>query len=308
MTNITLFIILNSSALFLARKYSRLTERAGGTIQILQGIICLVIWVILNGASYILIRSEGIISIIAMVIISVILILIWGILCWFENSIDVKERLKEQILQQQEDYQRHHLKEMEREQTYIRTVRHEMKNLLTAIESMAQRQDCEGILQLVRTKQGQLLLSKMKIKTGNIIVDTILNYKLPKTDMFGIDMETKLQIPTQMNVEDAVLSGILGNAIENAIEASKHIEQKDRKISVNMRVEKRNLFIEVINRYDGVIRTGRKGEILTRKGEVSNHGFGLPVIRQLVEMSRGNLDVSWDENQFFLRVILYHVI
>lgn len=308
MTNLTLFILLNLSVLFLIRKYVRLEERAKEKIHIPQGILCCVIWMILNGTCYILVDTDGAISAIAMVIVSVALVLIWVMLYWLESSIDTKESLKRQIAQQQEDYQKHHLQEMEREQTYIRTIRHETKNLLAAIESMAQKQNYEGILQLVRDRQEQLHASKSRIKTGNITVDTILNYKLPQTDRLGIHMETKLQIPTQMNVEDAVLSGILGNAIDNAIEASKRMKQEDRKIDVNMRVEKRNLFIEVINHYDGVIRTGRKGEILTRKGEVSNHGFGLPVIRQLVEMCRGNLDVSWNEKQFFLRVILYHVI
>lgn len=308
MTDITLILLLNSFYLYLSFKYFCLAKDLTRRFFLVEWAVWGFLLVILNLCGYLLTQFNGTISLLAMMVVSVLLIMIFIFLFFLENSIEKEASMKAQIEQQQADYQKHRLQEVEREQTYIRKMRHEMKNLLAVIEAFAEKEDYEGILALVRERQQQLAPSQNRVKTGNIAVDTILNYKIPKADMFGITMQMNLNIPTKMNVEDIVLCGVLGNAIDNAVEASKKITQDKRHITVNMKVEKRNLFIEVVNAYDGFIMTGKKGEILTRKGEVSNHGFGLPVIRQLIEKCNGNLDISWNDSQFFLRILIYHVL
>lgn len=308
MTNTMLGLLLNGFYLYLSYKYFRLAKGLTKRFFVVEWVVFGFLLFVLNLCNYLLAKFDGTIALVSTMIVSVLLIMIFIFLYFLENTIEKEVSMKTQIEQQQADYQKHRLQEVEREQTYIRKMRHEMKNLLTVIEALAEKEDYKGILALVQERQQQLAPSKNRVKTGNITVDTILNYKIPKADMFGITMEMNLNIPTKMNVEDIVLCGVLGNAIDNAIEASKKITQDKRHITVNMKVEKRNLFIEVVNAYDGFIMTGKKGQILTRKGEVSYHGFGLPVIRQLIEKCNGNLDISWNDSQFFLRILIYHVL
>lgn len=308
MTDFTLILMLNIFYFFLMFKFFQLEKRMEKHHIILQWILWFLILMVLNVVGCILVREDGLLEVICMALVLGILTGVVVFVTFLEHTIEKEEQLKQQMIQQQEDYQKHHLQEVEREQMYIRKLRHEMKNLFVTIESMAEKGDCEGILTLVRERQGQILPAKGKVKTGNIAVDTILNYKLPKMETFGITATMNLNIPTKLNVDDIVLVGVLGNAIDNAVEASRKLPQEERKIIINMNVEKKNLFIEVINRYDGFIVTSRNGEILTRKGKKSNHGFGLPVVRQLIEQCNGNLDVSWDKTHFYLRAMMYHVL
>ena len=75
-----------------------------------------------------------------------------------------------------------------------------------------------------------------------------------------------------------------------------------------MMVEKRNLFIEIVNTFDGMIRSDKKGKIQTRKEDHTNHGFGLDVMRRLLEEKNGTMMIHWENNRFHLQVIVYHVI
>ncbi|MGN0299043.1 MAG: GHKL domain-containing protein [Lachnospiraceae bacterium] len=305
--DITLIVLINCFYIFSIWKYHSLAKFTVKRHLAIERIVWLCGFLLFNFCAYLLATSDGMEALLAMTIVSVLLIGIFLALSIWEMGIERENQMKEQLTQQLSDYQKHHLQEIEREQVYIRKMRHEMKNLLMVVEAMAEKGDCNGIIEFVQERQ-QLLKSKNYVKTGNVTVDTVLNYKIPKADMYGIQMELELNIPTKMNVEDVVICGILGNAIDNAVEASKKLPQEKRQIALGMKVEKKNLFIEIANRYDGFVQTDRNGKLLTRKGEVSNHGFGLPVIRQLVEKCNGNLNVSWDKEHFFVRIMIYHVI
>ena len=74
-----------------------------------------------------------------------------------------------------------------------------------------------------------------------------------------------------------------------------------------MKVEKRNLMLEVKNRFDGMVET-RHGHLLSSKPDAAEHGIGLRVMEELLRQADGTMETTWDESWFTLRMILYHVI
>ena len=107
---------------------------------------------------------------------------------------------------------------------------------------------------------------------------------------------------------DSVLCGILGNALDNAIEACDRVSERERLVKIFMKVERKNLCIEIKNRYDGTIFESQDGRHISRKDNPQEHGLGLRIMHELLEHADGNVETMWDEQMFTLRVMIYHVI
>ena len=89
--------------------------------------------------------------------------------------------------------------------------------------------------------------------TGNRTVDAVLDFEKAVAREKKIEVEESISIPREMEVADSVLCGVLGNALDNAIEACDRVSEKERLVKIFMKVERKNLFIEIKNRYDGTI-------------------------------------------------------
>src|SRR5699024_10873185 len=94
---------------------------------------------------------------------------------------------------------------------------------------------------------------KKLVNTGNIIIDSILNFKLQEADRNNIKVQLELSIPSQLSVTSFDLLVILGNLLDNAINASCNIEERKRNINISIRFEKSMLIIKIKNQFNGEI-------------------------------------------------------
>lgn len=141
--------------------------------------------------------------------------------------------------------------------------------------------------------------------TDNSVVDALVNYKYSVAKRFGIDFVVKLEIPMSLPFENADMCIILGNAIDNALEANIRADIEKRYVKVNMRMDMHNLIIVVENSFDGHISKDKKGNILTVKANRIDHGLGLDSIQKAVNKYNGFMKTSYTEYVFILEILLY---
>lgn len=266
------------------------------------------VWIILNVSSYLFFTQKGILEITAMIGITTLLTVSVIILHILERIIAVKKEMQEQLTNQQVLYYTKQYQEIAHSQEETRRQRHELKNSYLALEAMAKQKDLEGIQTFITKALHRLDDGTMIARTGNFTVDAVINYKLDIAKSLGIQLDCNLNIPTKLLVNDVILCGILGNALDNAIDACRYLPRTNRYIKVNMNIEKKNLFLQVTNAFDGIVKTDKDGNLVTRKGEVTQHGFGYQTMKQLIQDNNGTMDQVWDEREFTLRIVLYHVL
>lgn len=266
------------------------------------------VWIILNVSSYLFFTQKGILEITAMIGITTLLTVSVIILHILERIIAVKKEMQEQLTNQQVLYYTKQYQEIAHSQEETRRQRHELKNSYLALEAMAKQKDLEGIQTFITKALHRLDDGTMIARTGNFTVDAVINYKLDIAKSLGIQLDCNLNIPTKLLVNDVILCGILGNALDNAIDACRYLSRTNRYIKVNMNIEKKNLFLQVTNAFDGIVKTDKDGNLVTRKGEVTQHGFGYQTMKQLIQDNNGTMDQVWDEREFTLRIVLYHVL
>ena len=190
---------------------------------------------------------------------------------------------------------------MNKSEDMLHALRHDMKHHLQGIYSIAKQEENEDILEYLEQMQNSLINPKEYVKTGNPKMDAIINYIFSKAERFKIATEHNIKVSKKISLKPYELNIILGNLLENALDAAN--ESSEKYIHLNMLENKGTLIIQVENSYSGNLVTYGKRLLSTKQG--TNHGYGLSNVRKIVETHDGTMDISYDDTNFKVEIILY---
>ena len=118
----------------------------------------------------------------------------------------------------------------------------------------------------------------------------------------GIEMDIFVQLPEQIQLPETTLSVVLGNLLENAMEACCQVPSGKKKITVRGKADKGFVFFSITNNFDGNLQKTRSGKFLSTKSGA--RGFGLDSVGQLVESNGGILEIETKDGLFRASVLL----
>lgn len=248
-------------------------------------------------------ENGNISSLLASLILLLINILIVSI--YLKLADDLHLRRCNSVYEQQLELCERHQQEIELSILQVRDIKHNMKNNLIMILAYVENGDYQQATQFINGIIESNVMSPITTaNTGNIVIDSLINYWSTVAEKYGIDFITEFHIPMQMPFKGADLCLILGNALENAVEAakfSKHIKC----IQIRIKYDKENLILAVKNSFDGHVKRDKGGKLLTTKIDTENHGIGLESIYRTVERYQGSVIVDVTEKEFNLKILLY---
>ena len=195
------------------------------------------------------------------------------------------------------------VREREMSMTEYRRIRHDMKQHYSLVLNMLEKKNYstaeEYLKQLVEdnTDHSQIC------RTENPVVDAIVNAKYSFMKTLGIECTADIHIPMQLPFEMADMSVLLGNILDNAIEANNN-NVVDKYIKIYMKYDKNILIITVINSYDGTLLRDKAGNILTRKDDQNAHGFGLVSVERIVQKYHGSMVIEETSEEFKIKLIM----
>lgn len=179
----------------------------------------------------------------------------------------------------------------------IRLLRHDMKNHLGVISSYINNGAADDAARYIDTINGEIDSKGKAIYTQNQTIDAIINMKHNYASRNCISYFVKTDIQNEIKILSVDLCTVLGNAIDNAIEASMQSEQKFVSISITDD-ESRVLFV-ITN------STKKQGEannwFRTTKDDVKNHGLGIKNMKKTLKKYDGILDFNYTDNMCTLR-------
>jgi BMFP domain-containing protein YqiC len=141
-------------------------------------------------------------------------------------------------------------------------------------------------------------------RTGNEVVDVIVASKGTVFQERGIEFTCVADGAAVSFVSVVDLCTILGNALDNAIEAAARLpDPSQRLIKLSLFTQNSFVVMTVENSFDGRI-VMRDGEIVTSHSDADHHGFGLKSIAYVVDRYGGSLTARPDGDWFVLRVLL----
>lgn len=142
-----------------------------------------------------------------------------------------------------------------------------------------------------------------KIETGNQLLDVLLTEKSLYCEQNGIRLSCMADGEKLSFLDGSDLYCLFGNIVDNALEAVKAIDQRERRI-INLTVKTQGdlLLIQEDNYFNGSL-TFRDSLPVTTKEDKNYHGFGLRSIRMIVHKYEGELSARVDGDVFHLNIL-----
>ena len=256
-------------------------------------------------------RYPSLMVIMPVILLLLLLSIVFGVklfqdmICWNRGK---NSRI---ILEKQVSSLQEHMGEMERVYSGIRGMRHDMKNTISVIMQLAAGKE-EGLQAYLEELSRTMDRLEFRFKTGNTVVDTLLNMKYHEITGTVPDLRMEvegLQFPEKLFIQSYDIGIVLGNALDNAMEACRKLKAKEPGAEAFIRVssfQKRELFfLKVENSFDGWLVRRRQEEFpVTDKADRENHGIGLINIRSTAEKYQGTMDFKVNGRVFILSVMM----
>lgn len=230
---------------------------------------------------------------------------IYEVYDWMTQHAEIQE--KNLLYKQQLDLCEQQAAEREIRNQELQRLRHNIKNYLACLLGIVQEKNIEAAEKYIRDfLKKEMDFQKNDVsRSGNIIVDSLLNYKCALARKYGIDVSATVFIPSILPFQSGHLTIILGNLLENALEACQEIIDRRPYIELNISYEKEVFNVVIRNPYEGERCLDRDGYFLTTKKNPTNHGLGLSSVEQAIEPYQGQMIIKYNDGIFQITVIMY---
>lgn len=198
-----------------------------------------------------------------------------------------------------------HMREKEAIWEEFRNTKHDMKQHYIILTSMLESNDYKGIEEYLGKIINMELPYKLGVsRTNNIVVDAMINAKYSMALNKGIKVDLDIHIPMELPFKNADICILMGNILDNAIEASMQLSGEKRYVKLFMKYEVNVLILTVINAFSGELIRNREGRIMTNKDNPSNHGIGLESVKKVADKYQGSVVIETKSELFIIKVIL----
>ena len=210
-------------------------------------------------------------------------------------------RKKDKLTAYQNTLIEQHYAEVENMYRKMRGWRHDYHNHMQVLAAYLEAGEIEKARAYLDEINENLVRVDTVLKTGNTMVDAILNSKISLMNTQSIRVDATARVPASLNVSDIDLCVIIGNLLDNAMEACERLPEEGRFVRIYISVKGTHLYMSFTN------AAGKKqakiGNIFaSTKGE--DHGFGLSRVDTLVEQYGGYLTRASEDGGYTTEVIL----
>ena len=195
------------------------------------------------------------------------------------------------LVKQQGKYYQHEFELMQESEKQIEILRHDMKNQIIHLQALLRDGEYADLSVCMAELLGNVQ-SYSGIKSGNKIIDCILNYKMTQILSERIDFHYDIVVPTQLDIKDFDLISLLGNMIDNAIEASLKEPMDAREIELSITLQYNILVLRIRNYCSKLPAKLELENLKTSKLNKKLHGKGMLSIKQIAENYSGSVRVE----------------
>ncbi len=189
----------------------------------------------------------------------------------------------------------------------MRAWRHDYHNHIQSIKAMIAMQKFEELDAYLGTLEQDLDSIDIAIRTGNVGLDAILSSKVSIAQKKGVEVSCTAKVPKSLTITDVHLCAIVGNLLDNAIEACEKIKAGEgaaipkKFIRIYIGLFKEQLYISVSNSTSARRRHKLTELVTSKKGE---HGFGLRRIDKIAEQYDGFVNRKNEPGVFATEVMV----
>ena len=198
-----------------------------------------------------------------------------------------------------------HYSELYTQQEALKKFRHDSKNFYISLISILETLSTQDAIDYIKDKVEIEIFNNKSINSGHPVIDAIIYSKNLSAQKQGSSINSNIKITTKILIDELELGVLIGNALDNAIEAVAKLDESESKaIELNILSSGDMLSIEVSNKTINNIDTQN---LVTSKKDKHLHGYGINSIETITTKYKGNLSLACENNVFTLSVILVNI-
>lgn len=175
---------------------------------------------------------------------------------------------------------------------------HDFHNHIGVLRQLLSRQKIAQAVQYLDELQAPMQEITDTVWTGDETADYLINSKTHTAEADGVQLHVQVEFSRHTDIRSADLCAILGNLLDNALEAAKKVpEPEQRFINLTIRRINQMLVIKVENSFAAPPINGN-GFLATTKENNGLHGWGLKSARTAAEKYDGTVQTSYSGNTF----------
>lgn len=195
----------------------------------------------------------------------------------------------------------HHYEEVKSVYLNMRGWRHDYHNHIQSMKAYLQLKQYAQLESYLNELETDLSRVDQLVKSGNLMVDAILNSKLSLAQEHHIDIHCTAVTPESLSISDIDICVIIGNLMDNAIEACDRLPSDKRIIRVYTDIVHQQFYLSVTNSADENISEDQKRYISEKRG---NHGHGMKRVKLTVDKYDGYLNLKNEPGVFVSELMI----
>lgn len=190
--------------------------------------------------------------------------------------------------------------ELERNEVFVRKIRHDMNNHFQILSNLAERGKIEEVRKYLKQYQDGISMKIKKLPDiGMPSINAIIVQKM--NEYPDIKIEYKGAVKEEGKINEYDLCTVLVNLLDNALEYSS--QHGSKQIKLGMYQDQNCVLVSVENEVEKGIEIEQLRH--TTKKDKENHGLGIDNVRDVADKYKGSLDYSITEDRLSAVVKLY---
>ncbi|MHC1759432.1 MAG: sensor histidine kinase [Negativicutes bacterium] len=218
-------------------------------------------------------------------------------------AISIDHTKRHQQLEKQLALQRDHYRNLNDSITAAKATRHDLRHHLATLLEFVGKKDAAAAQEYLTRLCNVYDDSSIPTVCRNQAADALICHYIKLARQQGIALVTRLNVPDNPGIKDVDLCVIIGNCLENAMDACNKVSNSEsRVINLNATVTKGYLVIQIANSFSGLVSYLEDGSLSSEKGE--GHGIGLASVKTLADKYQGHCLISQCQQMFNVTVSL----
>lgn len=183
-----------------------------------------------------------------------------------------------------------------------RQAKHDIRHHITIMDEYLSHKEYDKLHDYLQSYKRSLPDDRAISFCEHYATNTLLLYFAGQAKVHETDFEVAVALPKEVGLPDNVLSVVLGNLLENALDACLEVIGRQPKISVKGKVEAGSVFFKIDNTYNGELKQDKNGYYLSTKH--AGRGIGLSSVRNIVAQYDGIFEIEQNDGVFSASILL----
>lgn len=210
------------------------------------------------------------------IVLMLLSILVFWLFEYSTNKQNVEKQARELALRV--EAQQMYYEQFERYEKEIRRHKHDLKNFLYGVIAS----DEPTRLLMIQEKLGEIEGVGAKRYTEHEVIQILLSTKLEQVRIPKGAVQISCQVPKHLNIENTEIAVLMGNLLDNAVEALERLPFEKRSIYIEIRYTTQCTFFLFKNTFD----------IQHKNVRGRDRGIGQKSVREIVERYEGSFTIS----------------